>query len=78
MSTPRQATAEELRIAEMAVALVERRIKERMDACTYCDQGPNAYRQAEDAVRAAFEDVRKSFATIRRDIARAEKQVGGS
>lgn len=74
MSPPRQATAEELRIAEMAVALVETRIREHMEHCTYCDQGPNAYNQADRAVAAAFEDVRKAFATIRRDIARAEKR----
>lgn len=74
----RQATTEELRIAEMAVALVERRIRERMECCTYCDQGPNAYIQAERAVADSFTDVRKLFATIRRDIARVEKQGGGS
>lgn len=75
MNTP---TSEELRTAEMAVALVETRIKKNLAAhCTYCD-GVTAYTQAEAAVEAAFEDVRKLFATIRRNIARAEKQVGGS
>jgi hypothetical protein len=67
MNTPK---SEELRLVEMAVALVETRIRERMAACTYCDQGPNAYNQAEEAVRLAFEDVRKSFDRIRNEIAK--------
>ncbi len=75
MSAPKTPTTEELRIAEMAVALVETRIRERMERCTYCDQGPNAYRQAEMAIAAAFKDVRGSFHRIRNEIT---KEVGGS
>lgn len=63
-------TTQELLIAESAVALVETRIRERLDACTYCDQGPNAYGQAELAIWKAFKDVRGSFHRIRNEIAK--------
>lgn len=66
----------QIRIAETAVALVETRIRERMAACPYCDQGPNAYREADNAVRAAFRDVYDSFRRIRHDPTRAEKREG--
>jgi len=68
-------TSEELRIAEMAVALVETRIREHLGRCNYCETGPRAYEQASLAISAAFKDVRGSFHRIRNDIT---KQGGGS
>lgn len=75
MSTPIRLTTEDLRIAEMAVALVEIRIREHLYACPYRDDGSNAYREAENAIRAAFVEVRDSFERIRKDIT---KEGGGS
>ncbi len=77
MTMPRIATAEELRVAEIAVALIEIRIREHLYACPYRDDGPEAYREAENAIRAVFVEVRGSFERIRRDIARAEKRERG-
>ncbi len=75
MSTPSQATLEELRVAEIAVTLVETRIRERMERCEYAESGPRAYENAERAVAAAFRDVFDSFRRIRHGIT---KQGGGS
>ncbi len=48
----------DLRVAEQTLDVVERRIQARMDLCFYCDQGVNAYREAENAIKQAIEDVR--------------------
>lgn len=68
-------TASELAVAEMVVALVEMRIRERLDGCPYCETGPRAYEQASLAISAAFKDTRGIFHQIRNEIA---KQGGGS
>jgi aerobic-type carbon monoxide dehydrogenase small subunit (CoxS/CutS family) len=59
---------EQIRIAEMAVALVDTRIKERLDQCGYCESGHNAYAQASLAISAAFKDVRGVFHKMRHEI----------
>ncbi len=75
MSTGPNPASEELRVIEYALSVVEARIKARMDACTFCDQGTNAYAQAEHAIAAAFKDVRGRIHRVR-NIAR--KKAGGS
>ncbi len=77
MSTSRQMTPEELHVAEMAVALVEERIRHRVARCTYCEKGPDVYKQVEAAIKVAFRDVYDHFRRIKHGITRAEKQVGG-
>lgn len=62
-------TSSELAVAEMVVALVETRIRERLDRCPYCESGSNAYTQASLAVNAAFKDTRGIFHKIRNEIA---------
>lgn len=48
----------ELRIALSAISAAKRAVRARLENCTYCDQGVDAYRQAEDAIDAGFKDVR--------------------
>lgn len=67
-------TPKELRIAERVVARIETRIRERIAACPYCEQGSNAYSKAEDAVREAFKDVRSTFYRIENE---RKNQSGG-
>ncbi len=75
MSTGPSPASEELRVIEYALSVIEARIKQRMDACDYCDQGINAYAQAEHAIAAAFKDIR---GRVHRARNLARKQVGGS
>lgn len=65
MSTGPNLKADELRVVEYALSVIEARIKDRMAACTYCDQGTNAYAQAEHAVAAAFKDIRGRIHRVR-------------
>jgi hypothetical protein len=61
-------TAEEIRICEMVVALVRQAIAGHMDGAPYCDQGPNAYRHAQDAVDMGIQDVQKLLDRMRSEI----------
>jgi hypothetical protein len=61
-------TSGQIRIAEMAVALAETRIRERLGQCGYCESGHNAYGQASLAINAAFKDVRGVFHKMRHEI----------
>lgn len=59
-------------VAERAVALVETRINERLDECLYCENGANAYEQADLAIRRALEDVRAAIRRADNTAAQAE------
>ena len=67
-------TSGQIQIAEMAVALVETRVRERLGRCPYRDLGSNAYQETSLAVSAAFKDVRGVFHKMRREI---DKEGGG-
>ncbi len=60
MNTPRRATVEELRIAEIVITLVEWRIAERLEQCPYRDDGVKAYASAEAAIDAGIKDARNA------------------
>ncbi len=68
-------TPKELRVAEATMVMVETRIRTRLDACIYCEQGSNAYQEAKGAIDTAFKDVRGTFRRMKTAL---EKKAGES